>query len=45
MNNNLNECSSDYLSTKVAEEVVSIQIYPELTDEQKNYVIRIIKNN
>ncbi len=31
-------------SEKAAKEVVSIPIYPELTDEQMDYVIRVIKN-
>ncbi len=30
-------------SEKAAQEVVSIPIYPELTDEQKNYVIQVIQ--
>jgi len=32
-------------SEKAAQEVLSIPIYPELTIEQKNYVIQSIKNS
>ena len=32
-------------SEKAAQEVVSIPIYPELNDKQKDYVIQIIRDN